>query len=283
MIAGKNYKQFMYGSEKYVDLTLYQFGWEACEPLHSFGPFIRNNYLFHFVCKGKGTLHVYDEDSELRSFPMKAGEGFLIFPDYTTVYSADTEDPWEYIWVELNGVRVQDTIERSGLKVFDPVFRPTVGEGRIKIQEDMSQLVRNGDESSLYLTSLAYKILDSLLKYSDKKVRSDNISQITFQMNEAISFIEHYYNQNITVNDIANHVKLSRSYFSKSFHAHTGQSPQNFLFFYRMKKASQLLNNTDYPIKEIAQAVGYQNQFHFSKAFRKYYNTSPSEWRKQFE
>jgi AraC-like DNA-binding protein len=50
-----------------------------------------------------------------------------------------------------------------------------------------------------------------------------------------------------------------------------------------MKKASQLLHNTDYPIKEIAQAVGYQNQFHFSKAFRKYYNTSPSEWRKQFE
>ena len=39
-----------------VDLTLYQYGWEQCAPLYSYGPSVRNHYLFHFIISGRGQL-----------------------------------------------------------------------------------------------------------------------------------------------------------------------------------------------------------------------------------
>ena len=41
--------------ENFVDLFLVQFGWEQCESLYSYGPHVRNNYLFHYIISGKGT------------------------------------------------------------------------------------------------------------------------------------------------------------------------------------------------------------------------------------
>ena len=43
----------IFPNERFMDLTLYQYGYEACDPLHSFGPFVRNHYLFHYVISGK--------------------------------------------------------------------------------------------------------------------------------------------------------------------------------------------------------------------------------------
>ena len=42
----------VFPSENFVDLGLYQFGWEQCEPAHSFGPASRFHYLFHYDSRG---------------------------------------------------------------------------------------------------------------------------------------------------------------------------------------------------------------------------------------
>ena len=41
-----NYLFSVFQDERFMDLTVYQYGYEQCEPLHSFGPYVRNNYLF---------------------------------------------------------------------------------------------------------------------------------------------------------------------------------------------------------------------------------------------
>ena len=43
----------IFPNERYIDITLFQYGWERCKPLHSYGPASRNHYLFHFVISGK--------------------------------------------------------------------------------------------------------------------------------------------------------------------------------------------------------------------------------------
>lgn len=43
----------IFKDEHYIDLTIMQYGFEQCKPLHSFGPYVRNNYLFHYVVSGK--------------------------------------------------------------------------------------------------------------------------------------------------------------------------------------------------------------------------------------
>ena len=55
-----NYSFSIFPNDSFLDLRPYQYGWEQCAPLHSFGPFVRNHYLFHYVISGRGVLHSND-------------------------------------------------------------------------------------------------------------------------------------------------------------------------------------------------------------------------------
>ena len=50
-------KFHVFQDERFVDLNLYQYGWERTDPLHSYGPRKRDHYLFHYVIAGRGTLY----------------------------------------------------------------------------------------------------------------------------------------------------------------------------------------------------------------------------------
>lgn len=60
-----------------------------------------------------------------------------------------------------------------------------------------------------------------------------------------------------------------------------GKTPQEFLIHDRMTKACQLLKSTQMSIKDIAAAVGYPNQLHFSRAFHQKIGASPRAWRNE--
>ena len=81
--------------------------------------------------------------------------------------------------------------------------------------------------------------------------------------------------------EIASACGINRSYFGKIFRKSIGRSPQEFLMNYRMVKATELLKLTSLSIAEIGSAVGYENQLHFSRAFKTVYGISPRQWRNQ--
>ena len=69
---------------------------------------------------------------------------------------------------------------------------------------------------------------------------------------------------------------LSPAYISKIFKEETGESPINYLIKVRLSKAEDYLKESNFSIKEIAHAVGYEDAYHFSKLFKKYYGYPPS-------
>ena len=90
-----------------------------------------------------------------------------------------------------------------------------------------------------------------------------------------------FYHTEVSIEDIAAVCGINRSYFGKIFRNSTGRSPQEFLMNYRMVKATELLKLTSLSIADVGSAVGYENQLHFSRAFKNIYGVSPREWRKQ--
>ena len=54
----------IFPNEKFIDLGLYQYGWERCAPAHQFGPAARTHYLFHYVISGTGLLMAQDKRGE---------------------------------------------------------------------------------------------------------------------------------------------------------------------------------------------------------------------------
>ena len=81
----------VFQDERFVDLNLYQYGWEQTEPLHSYGPYARNHYLFHYVISGKGLLLANEQE-----YTIEGGHGFLIAPGQVTTYRADEQEPCEH-------------------------------------------------------------------------------------------------------------------------------------------------------------------------------------------
>ncbi len=81
--------------------------------------------------------------------------------------------------------------------------------------------------------------------------------------------------------DIAAFCNLNRNYLGKLFKESTSQTLQHFLMYYRMNKAAELLKLSDLTINEIGRRCGYQNQLHFSRAFKNIFSISPNHWREQ--
>ena len=269
----------MFPSMTFVDLGLYQFGREDCEPAHSFGPAIRNHYLFHYILAGKGTFMWRDSKGHDNTIVLKAGQGFLIFPGQITTYVADDRVPWEYCWLEFDGLRAKESLELMGLSVNQPIYNPIHHEFETKMKDEMIYIVRNKKETPFHLIGHLYIFLDALTR-SVRTYRTTTSKVRDFYIKEALAYIDNNYMRDISIEDIAESSGLNRSYFGKIFRESVGKTPQEFLINYRMIKAAQLLRLTNYPIHEIGNAVGYPNQLHFSRAFKSVYGVSPRNWRK---
>ena len=269
----------VFPNENFVDLSLYQFGWERCTPSHSFGPAARNHYLFHYVISGTGTLMADNSSGQTCTFQVKSGQGFMIFPDQINTYIADKQLPWEYVWLEFDGLRAKEAIEVAGLTPDAPVYHARSHDLRETMMNEMLYIAQHGNMTPFHLIGHLYLFLDALTGFASTMRISKGGRLRDFYIHEAMAFIEHNFQNNISVEDIADNCGLNRSYFGKIFKEALGRTPQEFLLNYRMTKAAELLKLTALSIGDISKAVGYDNQLHFSRAFKNIYHISPREWR----
>lgn len=269
----------VFPSENFIDLGLYQFGWEQCDPAHSFGPVARNHYLFHLCLSGTGTFIADNANGESITYQIKSGQGFMCFPHQICTYIADHEIPWEYVWLEFDGLRVKETIELTGLHLDHPVYKARYKDIAETMKNEMLYIVNHKEESPFHLIGHLYLFMDSLFRSCSSTQLNRGNSLRDFYIKEAFSFIEQNFQNDISVEDIAASCGLNRSYFGKIFHENMGKSPQEFLISYRMTKAAELLKLTGLSIADVGNAVGYPNQLHFSRAFKNVYGISPRQWR----
>lgn len=96
-----------------------------------------------------------------------------------------------------------------------------------------------------------------------------------------LEFIEGHYGEDIAVEDMARQVNISRTECFRCFQKITGQTPLEYLTFYRLSQAAYKLRNTDSSITEICISSGFSHPSYFGKKFREYYGTAPLKYRKQ--
>lgn len=271
----------IFPNQNFVDLGLFQFGWERCTPAHSFGPAARNHYLFHYILSGTGTLMADDSKGVTQTYSIKSMQGFMIFPNQITTYVADKQLPWEYVWLEFDGLRVKSLLDTIGLSLDKPVYHARNKSLREDMANEMLYISRHKDESPFHLIGHLYLFLDYLLRSAADEQLEHGSKLREFYIHEALTYIEHNFQNEITIEDIAGVCGLNRTYFGKIFKEALGKTPQEFLLNYRMLKAAELLKLTSLSIGNVGLAVGYANQMHFSRAFKNNYGISPREWRYQ--
>lgn len=98
---------------------------------------------------------------------------------------------------------------------------------------------------------------------------------------EALEYIELHYEDDISIQQLADHLYVSRTYLHRIFKDIVGHSLKEHLIDFRMKKACWYLTQTDYPVSAVARSVGYEDQLYFSKIFRQKKGLSPTAYRER--
>lgn len=85
--------------------------------------------------------------------------------------------------------------------------------------------------------------------------------------------------ERISLADMAGAAGLSRMHFAAQFRLATGLRPHDFLLRCRIEVAQELLTDTDQRVIDIAMAVGFQTQAHFTTVFKRLVGDTPRHWR----
>ena len=215
------------------------------------------------------------------NYQVRSGQGFMIFPGQITTYVADIQVPWEYVWVEFDGLRTTEILNVCGFSKDVPVYMAHSREARKKMADELIYISQNSEQSPFHLMGHFYLFADLLAQSVARPQPAATSKMSDYYIKEAINFIEQNFQNDISIEDVAAVCGINRSYLGRIFRTSTGRSPQEFLIHYRMTKAAELLKLTTLSIGDIGSAVGYENALHFSRAFKNVYGVSPRTWREQ--
>ena len=233
-----------------------ELGEEQCLPNFKMGPSYRPYYLLHYIFSGAGVFRINNTDH-------KASEGQLcILRPYEVMnYYADPNDPWHYCWVGF-----ECTLDIPALKTLTLLELPQA--------RHIFDSLKNADlieyDREYYVCAKLYELI-TVFQQMSAHVKNQPVDFI-FKVKH---YIDANYHRPITMEQLAESMEVSRSYFSTAFRKYVGRSPQQYLIDVRLEHAAELLVNEGCKVNQAAFQSGYTDVYTFSRMFKKKYGVSP--------
>lgn len=229
-------------------------GCEDCTPGHRYGPGVRHYYLLHYVLEGEGTFRKNGV-----TYQVGAGDLFVIWPEELTVYQADDNHPWQYVWFSFKASETPAFLK-------EPVIRqPPV---RKVIEKLRDQVLYEQEDGRIF--SLVYETLWRLSV--DTPLQSDK--QNTYAA-YAKTYLETSYMRPVSIQQIADTLHIDRRYLTALFREAYGKPPQAYLMQLRLEQARDFLNQ-GYGVTEAAAMAGFSDLSNFSRQYKAFYGINPS-------
>jgi YesN/AraC family two-component response regulator len=114
-----------------------------------------------------------------------------------------------------------------------------------------------------------------------KRLRFYPVAIMSQEIALALAYIDAHYGENINLNSAADAVSLSSYYFSRLFKKEVGVNFSQYVLHKRLETAMRTLEETEEPVADIAASVGFHACHYFSKKFKKFTGSTPSEYRRK--
>lgn len=250
-----------------------------------------NNYHTHnfpeigIILEGSGTYHYQDE-----FVPVQAGDVLIFNPGVgheSVIYSPEDYRMEFFVGftnVQFNGMRKNHIDLRDGATLLHTQGKTRRTIARLCEEMDKENLARNPGWYFMLKSALIQLLLTIVREQLELRDSAGGIAVELVQKKhvagQIADYLDEHYAERISLDLIAEKMYLSPYYISKIFKAEIGESPIHYLIRVRMERAKELLKeDASLPIAEIAERVGYEDVYHFSKLFKKAYGMPPSKCR----
>ncbi|WP_245596189.1 helix-turn-helix domain-containing protein [Paenibacillus taiwanensis] len=215
-------------------------------------------------------------------FPLKKGTGFILVPGTGSDMRCDGEGltfyklSFEMIGKTESGYgRIQSSIGNSLVQHGMVTFHP-FSHCALLLESLYFNRGDNGDIQRL-TSHIRFQELLLLCQQSSAE-NQDALKRAAVE--RSIDFINHHYNEVLTVDQLAAMVQINRSRYTQLFREITGQLPLDYLNGVRIERAQQLLLMSDDRLHDIAQTVGYSNEYYFNRRFKGTVGVTPGQYRR---
>lgn len=188
----------------------------------------------------------------------------------------------EQLWKHFNCLKEKyyDNSRYSAMYikfVFSGVIQELHKEQQFPDEKKLEQEVER-----LYTCKNISEILDiteeNIREY--EKILEQSMSESRNEVAAVKNYIYQHYEEDLSLELLAEKVYLSSGYLSFIFKKETGMNLNRFIRVVRMEKAGELLSSTNMKVAQISESVGFANVSYFCRSFREYYGSSPESWRK---
>ena len=192
-------------------------------------------------------------------------------------HGAVREDPWEVYWIRVEGPRLAQMGELLSVGE-NPVMRGVnLASARRVYGELFRWIADESPGSAARIHAHVAKIL--ALAFNARQQFGVTAPEIPRALQRPVEMMKLFYFEKHTVSSLARIAGLSPTHFSRLFKEAFGTSPIDWLRRERISQAKRRLVDTRDDVKEIAEQVGYNDRFFFSKDFKNHTGLTPTDFR----
>jgi AraC-like DNA-binding protein len=235
-----------------------------------------NSYLIVFTVSGKGYLNYKGN-----SYTILPNQAFFINCMDYQYYETDEENFWEILWVHFNGSASHGYYEE-----FAKSGSPVVSfDENSPISSIIKDLITTNQQKDIRAEIISSKLIMNLLTEMllSTNIQANSSAFAPDFIKSSMKYMDKYFNEEFTLDDLAEKYSISKFHFAKEFRKYTGFSPNEYKINSRINYSKELLKYSHYSISEIALKVGIENISHFINLFKDREEMTPLAYRKKWQ